>query len=161
MTPARVAPDRSSQIKRVLLGLLAANLAVLGAKFVIGLSTHSLGVLGDAVHSSVDAVNNVLALVVMWVAAREPDEEHPYGHTKFETLGALAIVVFLSVGAFELIRASVGELIHGPAALSVSGAQVAVIGSTLLVNMAVAWYESRRGHELHSDILLADAAHTR
>src|SRR3954462_1500191 len=126
MSPARVSRDRTTQIKRVLAGLLIANLAVVGAKFVIGGTTGSLAVLGDAVHSSVDAVNNVLALVVMWVAAREPDEEHPYGHTKFETLGALAIVVFLSVGAFELIRASVGELLHGPAPLSVSGTQLTV-----------------------------------
>ncbi len=161
MSPARVPRDRTTQIKRVLLGLLVANLAVVGAKAVIGVSTGSLAVLGDAVHSSVDAVNNVLALAVMWVAAREPDEEHPYGHTKFETLGALAIVMFLSIGAFELVRGSVTRLAHGPEPLLISGAQLAVLGSTLAINTAVAIYETRRGRELQSDILLADAAHTR
>jgi cation diffusion facilitator family transporter len=161
MSPARVPRDRTTQIRRVLFGLLIANLAVVGAKFIIGRTTHSLAVIGDAVHSSVDAFNNVLALAVMWIAAREPDEEHPYGHTKFETLGALAIVIFLCIGGFELAKGSVDRLLHGTEPLAISGAQFAILGATLVVNTAVAIYEARRGHELHSDILLADAAHTR
>jgi cation diffusion facilitator family transporter len=80
------------QVKRVLARLLLANLVVVVAKFIVGLRTGSLGVMGDAVHSSADAMNNVLALAVIWAASREPDEDHPYGHEKFETLGALAIV---------------------------------------------------------------------
>jgi cation diffusion facilitator family transporter len=161
MSPARGPRDRTTQIRRVLLGLLIANLAVVGAKFVIGATTRSLAVLGDAVHSSVDAVNNVLALTVMFVAAREPDEEHPYGHTKFETLGALAIVMFLSVGCFELVKGSVLRLIRGAEAVPVSNGQLGVLAATLGVNIAVTIYEARRGRELQSDILLADAAHTR
>jgi cation diffusion facilitator family transporter len=161
MSHARVPRDRTTQIRRVLVGLLIANLAVVGAKFIIGAATRSLAVLGDAVHSSVDAVNNVLALAVMWVAAHEPDERHPYGHTKFETLGALAIVVFLSVGCFELVKGSVARLALGAQPLTVTNMQLLVLASTLVVNFAVARYEARRGHELQSEILLADAAHTR
>ena len=55
MSHARVPRDRTTQVKRVLIGLLIANLAVVGAKFIIGAVTRSLAVLGDAVHSSVDA----------------------------------------------------------------------------------------------------------
>ena len=161
MSPARVPRDRTTQIKRVLIGLLLANLAVVGAKFVIGTTTGSLAVIGDAVHSSVDAVNNVLALTVMWVAAREADEDHPYGHTKFETLGALAIVVFLSIGGFELVKGAVTRLVHGSEPLAISGPQIGVLVGTLVINSVVAIYESRRGHDLQSDLLLADAAHTR
>jgi cation diffusion facilitator family transporter len=145
----------------VLLGLLVANLAVVGAKFVIGAASGSLAVLGDAVHSSVDAMNNVLALAVMWVAAREPDEDHPYGHGKFETLGALAIVVFLSVSGFELVKGAVSRLIGGAEPLVISDGHVALLVGTLAVNTAVAVYESRRGRALNSQILLADAAHTK
>ncbi len=159
--PALVPRDRTIRIQRVLLGLLFANLAVVGAKFVIGMTTNSLAVIGDGVHSSVDAVNNVLALTVMWVAAREPDEDHPYGHTKFETLGALAIVVLLSVGGFELIKGAVYRLVHGTEPLNITGMQIAVLGGTLVINTVVAIYETRQGHALHSDLLLADAAHTR
>lgn len=162
MSPARVdARDRSTQIQRVLLGLLVANLAVVGAKFFIGTASGSLAVLSDAVHSSVDSINNVLALAVSWVAAYEPDENHPYGHTKFETLGALGIVIFLSISGFELVKGAVTRLIAGAEPLVISNVQVAVLVGTLVVNSVVALYEARRGRDLESELLLADAAHTR
>ncbi|MGD2136449.1 MAG: cation diffusion facilitator family transporter [Gemmatimonadales bacterium] len=153
--------DRNVRVQRVLIGLLVANLAVVGAKFVIAWRTGSLGVLGDAVHSSVDAMNNVLALAVIWVAAREPDEDHPYGHEKFETLGALAIVVFLSITGFELVKGAVGRLASGGVALDVGALELSLLVGTLAVNTGVAVYESRRGRALNSELLLADAAHTR
>lgn len=152
---------RTIEIQRVLLGLLVANLAVVAAKFVIGLASGSLAVLGDAVHSSVDAMNNVLGLAVIRVAARAPDDEHPYGHTKFETLGALAIVAFLSISGFELVKGAVGRLRGAAVPLEISAAQLAILVGTLGVNSVVAWYEAKRGRELGSDLLLADAAHTR
>jgi len=152
---------RSRQIAGVLIGLLFANLIVVGAKFTIGLATGSLAVLGDAVHASVDAMNNVLALLVMRVAAQAPDEDHPYGHTKFETLGALAIVVFLSISGFELVKGAVGRLLSGSQPLDINQTQIGVLLATLGINSAVAWYEAKRGRELQSDLLLADAGHTR
>lgn len=152
---------RTARIQRVLLGILVANLAVVGAKFIIGAATGSLAVLGDGVHSAVDAMNNVLALAVMWIAAREPDEDHPYGHGKFETLGALAIVVFLSVSGFELVKGAIARLLSGPQPLLISNVHVAMLIGTLAVNTVVAIYESREGQRLDSEILLADAAHTK
>src|SRR2546428_13703495 len=105
--------DRSRAVRRVLGGPRIASIAVVAAKTAIGMLAGSLAVIGDAVHSSVDAVYNVLGLVVVRVAARAPDEDHPYGHGKFETLGALAIVVFLSITGFELVRTAIGRLISG------------------------------------------------
>ena len=153
--------DRSRAVRRVLAGLLVANIAVLVAKAAIGMLTGSLAVLGDAVHSSVDAAYNVLGLVVVRVAAREPDDDHPYGHGKFETLGALAIVVFLSVTCFELMRSAISHLLSGGHAVQVGNLGVTLLLATLVTNIFVAWYENRRGRELASELLIADAAHTR
>src|SRR5712691_6187281 len=151
----------SALVRRVFIGLLAANLAVVGVKLAVGLSSGSLAVLGGAVDSCVDALNNVLALIVVRVAAKEPDEDHPYGHGKFETLGALAIVGFLAITCFELIRGAVNELLQGARAVAVTDSQLAVLVLTLGVNVVIAWYENRRGRELRSELLVADAAHTR
>src|SRR5436190_12748817 len=131
MSAADKALDRSRAVRRVLAGLLVANIAVLVAKAAIGMLTGSLAVIGDAAHSSVDATYNVLGLVVVRVAAREPDEEHPYGHGKFETLGALAIVVFLSVTSFELVRSAIGQLLSGGHTVRVSDVGIAVLLATL------------------------------
>lgn len=153
--------DRSALVRRVLTGLLFANVAVVIAKAAIGVLSGSLAVLGDALHSTVDALYNVLGLIVVRVAAREPDEDHPYGHGKFETLGALGIVVFLSITGFELIRSAVLKLIAGGHAIQLSDISLAVLLTTLATNILVAWYENRRGRELESELLMADAAHTR
>ncbi|MBI1967699.1 MAG: cation transporter [Gemmatimonadetes bacterium] len=153
--------DRVASVRRVLVGLLLANLAVVVAKLVIGFTAGSLAVLGDALHSTVDALNNVLALVVIRVASKAPDADHPYGHGKFETLGALAIVGFMSITCFELVRDAVTRLGAGREPPVLSDVQLAVLVGTLGVNVLVAWYETRRGQELGSDLLLADAAHTR
>ena len=153
--------DRSTAVRRVLRGLLFANIAVVTAKASIGAVAGSLSVLGDAVHSSVDAVYNILGLIVVRVAARAPDEDHPYGHGKFETLGALAIVVFLSITCFELVRSAVGRLIAGGHVVRITDLGLIVLLATLATNILVAWYENRRGRELQSELLIADAAHTR
>lgn len=161
MSPSSRPRDNSVAVRRVLMGLLVANVVVLAAKVTIGLLSGSLAVLGDALHSSVDALYNVLGLVVVRVAAQAPDEDHPYGHKKFETLGALAIVIFLSITCFELMRSAVLKLAEGGHAIVLNDLGLAVLVGTLGMNVLVAWYENRRGHELGSELLIADAAHTR
>lgn len=156
-----VVDGRTVAVRLVLIRLLVANTAVVVLKFIVGLGTGSLAVLGDAVHSSVDALNNLLGLVVISLADSGPDEDHPYGHHKFETVGALAIVAFLSVSAFELIKGSVMRLVSGAPGLHVEGVHLALLGLTLAINVVVATYESRQGQRLDSEILLADAAHTK
>src|SRR5437867_8305900 len=138
----------SALVRRVFLGLLAANLVVVGAKLAVGFASGSLAILGSAVDSSVDALNNVLALFVVRVAAKAPDEDHPYGHGKFETLGALGIVGFLSITCFELVRRAVNDLTSGTRRITVSDGQLAVLVLALAVNVLIAWYEKRRGAEL-------------
>src|ERR1044071_97339 len=86
MSAADRARERSVAVRRVRADRLVANVAALLAKISIGTLAGSLAVLGDAVHSSVDAVYNVLGLVVVRVAAREPDRDPPYRHGQFETL---------------------------------------------------------------------------
>lgn len=153
--------ERGAAVRRVLRGLLVANIAVVIAKAVIGWFAGSLAVMGDAAHSSVDAVYNVLGLIVIRVAAREPDEEHPYGHRKFETLAALGICVVLAVTSFELLRSAIVRLIAGGHAVQMSDAALILLLGTLATNVFVAWYENRRGQQLFSELLIADAAHTR
>lgn len=155
------ADARHRAIRRVLIGLLAANVFVVLLKVAVGVATGSLAVFGDAIHASVDALNNVLGLAVMRVASKAPDDDHPYGHEKFESLGALLVVVFLSVSVFELLKGSIGRLVGGAVPLPAAPVDVALLALTLVVNIWVSWYETRAGRRLNSELLLADAAHTR
>jgi cation diffusion facilitator family transporter len=148
-------------VRRVLGGILVANLVVVVVKFWVGLDTNSLAVFGDALQSSVDSASNLFGIYVVRVAAKAPDEEHPYGHAKFETLGALLIALLLALSIFELVRGAVARLMYGAPSLNVSGGALALLGFTLAVNIAVVLVETRAGRRLRSDLLLADALHTR
>jgi cation diffusion facilitator family transporter len=148
-------------VRRTLLLILALNAVVVGVKLAVGLRTGALSVLGAALESGLDLLNNVVGILLVGLAARGPDEDHPYGHAKFETLGALAIVGFLSITCFELLREGIRhvwtrEIPRVPTLL-----ELLLIVATMGVNVLVVWYEQRRGKELQSAFLLADSAHTR
>jgi cation diffusion facilitator family transporter len=138
-----------------------ANLVVVVAKLVVGLAADSLAVLAEAGHSGLDALNNVVALALARVAAAAPDDDHPYGHGKFETLGALGIVAFLSVTVFRLVEGAIRRLVVGSAGPDVGWVLVLVVAASGLVSLGVSRYEARRGRELGSALLVADAMHTR
>jgi len=147
-------------VRRTLLVVLLLNAIVAFAKVAVGLRTGTLTVLGAALESGLDLLNNLIGITLVGVAGRAPDEDHPYGHDKFETLGALGIVGFLSISCFELLREGVSALLARRLPGKVSHVDILVIVASLLVNIFVVQYERRRGRELGSVFLLADAAHT-
>jgi cation diffusion facilitator family transporter len=151
---------RLDQVRRILWLVLAANLLVVAVKLFVGLRAGSLAVLGDAAHSGVDAMNNVVGLLAVKVAAEPPDEEHPYGHGKYETLAALAVVSFLSIAGFELVSGAVGRLFATTTAPQVDPLTFALLGGTMIVNTLVATGEARAAGRLRSPVLSADARHT-
>ena len=147
-------------MRGVLARVLVLNLLVVAIKLAVGLRTGALSVLGAALESSLDLLNNVVGMILVSVAARAPDESHPYGHAKFETLGALVIVTFLSISCFELLREGIVQLRRAHVPASPSNLEVGLIVLTLAVNAIIVVYERRRGRELSSAFLVADAAHT-
>ena len=151
---------RSASVRRALLVVLALNALSAGIKIAVGARTGALTVLGAALESVLDMLSNVVAIVAVAIASRAPDDDHPYGHEKFETLGTLGIVGFLSISCFELLRQSFGELVgrHDPPTSSSADAALLVV--SLAVNLFVVVFERRRGRALQSTLLMADAAHT-
>jgi cation diffusion facilitator family transporter len=156
--PAR--RSRYPQVRRVLGAVLAANLIVSAAKLMLGFITGALAVLADGFHSLVDSSSNLIGLAAIRLAARPPDERHPYGYRKYETIGALAIGGLLLVAAYEIAKSIVERLGSGQAPL-VSPLTFWLIALTLPVNLVIYLLERRAGRRLASEILLADAEHTR
>ena len=148
---------RDRSIQRIILVEGSANLMVLLAKLSVGLSTGSLAILGDAVHSLTDVTNNVVAWIIVKQSARPADHRHPYGHRKFETLAVFGLAALLTVLAFELalhaIRRETVDVSHDPWGLSI------MLG-VLCVNIGIASWQRYWAGRLRSDILLADANHT-
>jgi cation diffusion facilitator family transporter len=151
---------RVQEIKRVLGVILVLNLVVAAAKGAVGWATGSLSVGADALHSTLDAASNIVGLIAITLAAAEPDRDHPYGHRKFEVLGALGIGVLLAGAAWNIL-AEAWDRARSPKSVESDWIAFAVMGGTILINIGVAVYERRRGEQLQSEVLLADSAHTR
>jgi len=146
-----------TQVKRIIVIEGVANLCVLIAKAIVGFSTGSLAVLGDAIHSLTDFANNIVAWIVTRLSGMPADREHPYGHRKFETLAVFFLASLLVVLAFELglnaIRKDSTVIVSG-------GWELGIMLGVLGVNIIVASWQRVWARRLKSDILLADASHT-
>lgn len=150
----------SEETTKILKNILGLNVFVLIMKFVVGFYSGSLAIISDAVHSTTDSLNNVVGIAVLKHSNQPPDKDHPYGHGKFETLAAFAIVVFLAIAFFEIVKSAIERLVT-PIELPVfSSVVVITLVVTLLINIFVWQYERRKGLELNSDLLLADSSHT-
>jgi cation diffusion facilitator family transporter len=149
--------QRDRQVLRIILIEGFANLVVLVVKLVVGLGTGSLAVLGDAIHSLTDVINNLVAWFVTRHSLKPADSRHPYGHRKFETIAVFALAALLAVLAFQLIvqalTREVSEIVTG-------GVELALMLGVLAVNVVVSSWQRLWARRLQSDILLADANHT-
>ena len=149
-------------VRRVLWLTLFLNLVVVVGKLIAGFAAGSLSVISDAIHSSVDSLNNIVGLVVVKYSTAEPDEDHPYGHAKFETLAAFAIAGFLFVTCYQITVSAIKRLLdHERHAPEITLLTIAVMIGTIIANIIVTVYEHREGKRLQSAFLIADAAHTR
>jgi cation diffusion facilitator family transporter len=150
---------RQDRIARVLWVILGLNLVVAVAKLAYGLRSGAIAISADGLHSLLDASSNVMGLVGIMVARRPPDENHPYGHRKYETFAALGVAAMLFFGCGEIARAAV-ERLRLPRVPEVTATGFIILGATLAINLFVVWIERRQGRRLQSELLLADAAHT-
>ena len=149
-----------AEVRRVLLLTLVLNVLVVVLKVVVSWWTGSLSLMADALHSVTDSANNVLGLVTNQLASPEPDRDHPYGHQKFEAVGALGIAAFLGIACFEILKGAGERILVGGEPVKMGSASLWIMLAVLGVNIFVAFYERRVGHRLGSNILIADAEHT-
>jgi len=149
-------------VRRVLWVTLGLNLIATAAKLLVGYWTDSLSLVADGFDSLFDTASNVVGLVGVFVAAQPADEAHPYGHRKAESMAALVIAFMLFLTTWELARSAIGRL-RNPALIQaeVNAWSFGALSLSIAVHGAVVWYELRAGRRLRSEVLVADALHTR
>ncbi|GAX42201.1 cation diffusion facilitator family transporter [Tolypothrix sp. NIES-4075] len=152
--------DNRATVRRVLIITLLLNLFVMILKAVVGTLTGSLSLLADALHSVTDSANNILGLIASRFSSPKPDREHPYGHLKFEAVGALGISAFLGIACFEILQGAIEGIFKGRSLVKISPPELWLLLLVLGVNIFVAFYERRVGKRVGSSILIADATHT-
>lgn len=152
---------RQKEINRVLFITFLLNLLVSAGKLLVGVFIHSLSMVADGIHSLVDASSNIVGFISVYFASKPADEDHPYGHQKFEVVAALGIALLMGVTCVEILRTAYGRFLHAQALVDPTPAAFGVMLVTMGINSWVSWYESKKGMELHSAVLSADSAHTR
>ncbi|MBD2507013.1 cation transporter [Nostoc muscorum FACHB-395] len=153
--------DNRAEVRKVLIITLLLNLFVMGLKALVGYWTGSLSLLADALHSVTDSANNVLGLIASKFSSPQPDREHPYGHSKFEAVGALGIASFLGIACFEILQGAIERILKGGGEpVRISPPELWLLLIVLGVNIFVAFYERAVGKRVGSSILIADATHT-
>ncbi|HET6514246.1 MAG TPA: cation diffusion facilitator family transporter [Thermodesulfovibrionales bacterium] len=152
--------DRAADIKSVLLITLCLNILVSSAKVTYGYWTHSIAIISDGFHSLFDGISNIAGLIGIRIAASPPDEEHPYGHRKYETVFTIFVGLMMILTCTEILKGAYRSL-SGSSEVRVTTASFIVMIATMCVNIFVSWYEGRKGKQLSSEFLIADARHTR
>jgi len=152
--------DRSAAIRKVLLITLFCNICVSGAKIAYGYFSHSVSITADGFHSMFDGVSNIVGFIGIYFASHPPDEDHPYGHRKIETIFTIFIGVMMSLTCLEIFK-QVYQSVKSEPQVTVTTESFLIMIVTLGVNIFVTTYEKRRGKQLNSEFLVADALHTR
>ena len=135
----------------------AANFFVLILKSIVGITTGSMAVIADAVHSLTDVVNNIVAWVVIRASIEPADREHPYGHQKFEVLAVFVLATLLATVAIEVAIRAITRDEKQPL---VSEWGLYLMIAVLFINIAIATWQRLWAKRLESQILMADASHT-
>ncbi len=149
--------NKSSQVLRVLIieGVINTLMALI--KLFVGILTNSTAIIADALHSLTDVANNVIAWLAMRVAAQPADENHPYGHTKFEQLAVFGLASLLAIVGFEVLI-NAFEHFGNPVEQSYLGLVILLV--SLGCNIGLTLWEGRWAKRLNSSLLEADASHT-
>ena len=150
---------RASEVSTVLYRVLFLNLIVAVAKIALGMSSGAVSVLSDGFHSLTDTASNVVGIIGVRIAGAPPDDDHPYGHRKFETMASRGILIFLIIVLREVLSAA-WERFETGGEPTINALTFIVMGGTFAVNLGVVFYERSAGRRLGSEVLLADAHHT-
>lgn len=142
---------------------IVVNVLLSAIKFVVGVIANSGAMISDAIHSVSDVFSTIIVMIGANSAAKDPDQEHPYGHDRMECIAAivLAIVLFITgigvgiTGVKKIFGGNYGDLAV-PGALALVAAVISIV-----VKEGMFWYTRFYGKKVDSTALLADAWHHR
>ncbi|WLD56985.1 cation diffusion facilitator family transporter [Salinispirillum sp. LH 10-3-1] len=161
MTTINRRDERGSAMQKVTWISTAVDLLLSVLKLVVGFLVRSPALIADGIHSLSDLLTDFLVLIINKVAHSEPDEDHPYGHARFETLGTVILgIVLTAVGiglAWDnIIRLLAGDAPSNPSIWAIGVAAVSLVAKELLFRYGMRWAK-----KLNSALLEANAWHSR
>lgn len=142
-----------------IVGILC-NAVLFAGKFIIGTLSGSVSITADAMNNLSDATSSVVTLIGFRLAEKPADEDHPYGHARFEYLSGLAVAAMIVVIGFELAKSSVEKILH-PTQVAFSVPLVVVLVGSIAVKLWLALFNTNLGKDIQSATLIATGADSR
>ena len=139
---------------------IGANILLFGAKMLAGTLSGSVSITADAMNNLSDASSSIVTLLGFKLAEKPADEDHPYGHARYEYLSALAVAAMILFIGFELAKTSVVKIIT-PEATEFTWLTAGILLFSIGVKLWLSFYNRRLGKKIASDALLAAAADSR
>ncbi len=143
-------------VRTSVIGILA-NLFLAAFKAAVGLLSHSIAVVLDAVNNLSDALSSVITIIGTKLAGKKPDKKHPLGYGRIEYLSALIVSAFVLYAGITALVESVKKIIH-PEAADYSAAGLVIIASAVIVKLLLGRYVKATGEKVNSVALIASGS---
>ena len=152
---------RRKEAEKVTLIGSAVDLFLGVAKIVVGFFANSAALIADGVHSLSDLATDFMVIAVLRISHQEPDEDHPWGHGRFETVGTTALGVILILVGLGMAYELISNLFSGVPAEVPTWPALVVAAISIISKEWIFRYSLAVGKRLKSDLLIANAWHSR
>ena len=139
---------------------IVCNVLLFAMKLLVGILSGAVSITADAMNNLSDATSSVVTLIGFRLAEKPADEDHPYGHARYEYLSGLAVAAMILVIGVELAKSSVEKIIH-PESVAISVPVVLVLAGSILIKLWLGSFQKNLGKRIHSATLLATATDSR
>lgn len=139
---------------------IVCNVLLFMGKFIVGTLSGSMAIAADAFNNLSDAGSSVMSLLGFWLGAQKADEEHPFGHARYEYLAGMAVCVMIMAIGLSLAKEGIAKIFH-PTMPDFGWVPVCVLAGSILVKMWLSAFNGRLGKMIGSDTLKATAADAR
>ena len=142
---------------------IAVNLMLSIFKLIAGLLASSGAMISDAIHSASDVFSTIIVIIGVKISGKASDEDHPYGHDRFESVASIILAILLGVTGVGIGLTGVQKLIAGhydtlaiPGILALAAAVISIVVKEIMY-----WYTRNAAKKINSGALMADAWHHR
>ena len=139
---------------------IVCNIILFLGKLLAGVLAGSVAIIADAVNNLSDASSSVVTLLGFRLAQQPADEDHPYGHARYEYLSGLLVAVLILVIGVELVKSSVGKIIS-PEPIDFSMITVAILVASVVVKLWMSMFFGTLGKKINSLTLQATSLDSR
>ncbi len=139
---------------------IVCNLLLCMGKFTVGFFSASVSIIADAANNLSDASSSLISLLGFKLAEKSADEEHPYGHARYEYLSGFVIAVLVVVIGFQLLKSSIEKIIS-PTPVEFSWITIIILGASILMKLWMMFFNLKIGKRINSSALKATAADSR